>query len=50
MGNCATCDDPSIYEQNTEAKPMRQRRSISYNKYSLDLDNQENIDNSTYDY
>jgi hypothetical protein len=23
MGNCATCDDPSIYEQNTEAKPMR---------------------------
>lgn len=26
MGNCATCDDPSIYESNIEAKPMRQQK------------------------
>jgi hypothetical protein len=27
MGNCATCDDPSIYEQNTEAKPLKQKKN-----------------------
>lgn len=26
MGNCTTCDDPSIYEQNTEAKPMKNKK------------------------
>lgn len=36
MGNCATCDDPSIYEANTETKPtMRQQKKTG-------TDNQEN--------
>lgn len=23
MGNCATCDDPTVYESNTEQKPLK---------------------------
>lgn len=32
MGNCTTCDDPTIYESNTETKPIKNK-----------IDNQENI-------
>lgn len=37
MGNCATCDDPSIYEgrQQEQQKPIR-------NKKPSNQDNQEN--------
>lgn len=27
MGNCTTCDDPSIYESNTETKPLRSAKA-----------------------
>jgi hypothetical protein len=44
MGNCATCDDPSIYEQNTEAKPLRQKKNGTnglniINNCIIDLEN-----------